>query len=228
MIGGSRSWMDRLAHDLRGPLSPMLTAVYLLRDGQTTPEQRAELLQVMERQIQRLGGMIDEVSDLGRAEKGRLVARHEPIDLELLVADVVARMHAQPPQVTMSPALDGAELEGDVLRMGQLFHTLLGLRLSRGEPRPVRAQLERAETGLRMACTLDYAEVSDAEVEALLTAPQPDPPDNALGLGLMIARAIAEAHGGSLRGRAGTGATIELLLELPTRPAPTPQDAAST
>jgi signal transduction histidine kinase len=212
-----RTWMDRLAHDLRGPLSPMLTAVYLLRDGQTTPEQRAELLQVMERQIQRLGGMIDEVSDLGRAEKGRLVARREPVDLELLVADVVARMHAEPPDVTVSPALQGVELEGDVVRMGQLFRTLLGLRLSRAEPRPVRARLEPSATGVRMACVLDYADVSDAEVEALLEAPQPDPPDDALGLGLMIARAIAEAHGGTLRGRAGAGATIELLLELPTR-----------
>lgn len=215
MTTSARTWMDRLAHDLRGPLSPMLTAVYLLRDAQTTPEQRAELLQVMERQIQRLGGMIDEISDLGRAEKGRLMARREPIDLELLVADVVARMHASPPEVTISPALEGVELEGDVLRMGQLFRTLLGLRMSRSDPRPVRAHLEPAAAGLRMACTLDYADVSDGEVEALLEAPQPDPPDDALGLGLMIARAIAEAHGGSLRGRAGPGPTIELLLELP-------------
>src|SRR5690606_32218641 len=56
---------------------------------------------------------------------------------------------------------------------------------------------------------------SDALIAALLNSPHPDPPDDALGLGLMIAVAIAEAHGGSLQGRAGAGDTVELVLELP-------------
>jgi len=211
-----KAWMARLAHDLRGPLAPMQTAVYLLRDSQVSDDQRDELLAVMERQVQRLSGMIDEFSDLGRAAEGRLVARREAIDLELLVADTVARLSAQAPQVDFGAGAREAQLEGDVLRVAQLFHALLGLQLSRSHPLPVQARLERTGDRVIMTCSVHCRDASDALIAALLTAPHPDPADDALGLGLVIAVAIAEAHGGSLRGRARGDDALELVLELPT------------
>ena len=207
--------MERVAHDLRGPLAPMLTAIYLLRDPRTADGQRDELLAVLERQIQRLGGMIDEFSDLGRAGTGQLLVRRETIDVELLVSDTASRLQARAPQVSWSPGARGLEIEGDVLRIAQLFHTLLGMQLARGQPEPVQARLELAGGRLRMTCALHCSDVSDALIAALLTSPHPDPPDDALGLGLMIATAIAQAHGGSLQGRAGAGDIVELVLELP-------------
>jgi K+-sensing histidine kinase KdpD len=209
------AWMDRLAHDLRGPLTPMLTAVYLLREARTSAAQRDELLAMMERQIQRLGGMIDEVSDLGRAEKGRLLGRVEPVDIELLVADVATRLQATPPEVSFDPGARGARVDGDVLRMGQLFISLLGLQFSRRHPEPVRARLERAGDQLRMACTVHCRDADALPVPALLSLPHPEPQDDTLGLGLMIASAIAEAHGGRLRGDVAGPDAIELVLELP-------------
>lgn len=207
--------MDRVAHDLRGPLAPMQTAVYLLREPGIADAQRDELLAVLERQIQRLGGMIDEFSDLGRAGTGQLLARREPIDVELLVSDTATRLQARAPQVSWGPDVQGLEIEGDMLRIAQLFHTLLGMQLSRVQPEPVQARLELAGGHLRMTCSLQCSGVSDALIAALLTSPHPDPPDDALGLGLMIAVAIAEAHRGRLQGRAGAGDTVELVLELP-------------
>lgn len=207
--------MDRVAHDLRGPLAPMQTAVYLLRDSRIADAQRDELLTVLERQIQRLGGMIEEFSDLGRVGTGQLLGRREAIDVELLVSDTASRLQARAPLVSWEPGVPGLEIEGDVLRIAQLFHTLLGLQLSRGQPDPVQARLELADGRLRMTCALHCGGVSDALIAALLTSPHPDPPDDALGLGLMIAAAIARAHGGSLEGRAGAGDTVELVLELP-------------
>ena len=207
--------MDRVAHDLRGPLAPMQTAVYLLRDADIGQAQRDELLAVLERQIQRLGGMIDEFSDLGRAGTGQFLGRRETIDVELLVSDTASRLHTRAPQVSWGPGVRGLEIEGDVLRIAQLFHTLLGMQLSRGQPEPVQARLEFVDGRLRMTCALECSGVSDALIAALLSSPHPDPPDDALGLGLMIAVAIAEAHDGSLHGRAGAGDTVELVLELP-------------
>lgn len=212
----AKAWIDRLAHDLRGPLAPMQTALYLLRDPQVCDGQRDELLAVLERQIRRLGGMIDQFSDLAWAEKGRLVTRRETIDVELLVANTVARLQARPPHVDFAPGMQGMDIEGDVLRIAQLFHALLGLQLSRSHPVPVRARLELAGERLRMTCAVHCRDASDALIAALLTSPHPDPPDDALGLDLVIAAAIAEAHGGSLRGRASAHDTLELLLELPS------------
>ena len=52
----SLQWLDRLAHDLRGPLTPLQTAAYLLRSGQVTPERQQELFALIERQTRQLGG----------------------------------------------------------------------------------------------------------------------------------------------------------------------------
>lgn len=214
------SWMDRLAHDLRGPLAPMLAALYLLRDGGAGAGQREELLAMMERQIERLGGMIDEVSDLGRAEKGRLVGRREPIDIDLLVSDVAARLQAVPPEFEFAPGARALLVEGDILRIGQLFRTLLGLQFSRRHPAAVRARLERAGDELRLTCRVRCRDAGTLPVAALLSLPHPEPQDDTLGLGLVIAAAIAEAHGGRLDGRAAGDDAIELVLQLPIHLAP--------
>jgi signal transduction histidine kinase len=211
----AKSWMERLAHDLRGPLSPMQTAVYLLRDPGLGAEQRDELLAVIERQIQRLGGMINEFSDLGRADQGRLLARRDAIDLELLVLDTVARLQEAPPRVEFAPGTQALRIDGDVQRIAQLFHVLLGLQLSRSRPMPVTARIDHDGTHMTMVCAVHCRDASDALIAALLASPHPDPPDDALGLGLVIAAAIAEAHGGSLRGRASGDETLELVLQLP-------------
>ena len=209
------TWMDRLAHDLRGPLAPMLTAIYLLREGSADGRQRHDLLEMMERQVQRLAGMIDEVGDIGRAEKGRLVGRMESIDVDLLLDDTVARIQAAPPEITFEPGARGQRIEGDILRIGQLLKTLLGLQFSRQHPVPVRARLANTGEGLRLSCTVHCRNATALPAGALLDMPHPEPQDDSLGLGLVIAAAIAQAHGGSLQCDAVADDTLELVLDLP-------------
>jgi len=213
--GKANAWMDRVAHDLRGPLAPMQTAVYLLREGMIADDQREELLAVLDRQIQRLSGMIGEFSDFGRSETRRLVSRRDLIDVEQLLADLVGRLHDRAPRLSIAAEVRGLQIQGDILRVAQLFETLLGIQLSRGRRVPVQARVERVDGQLRMTCALHCGGASDALAKALLSAPHPDPPDDTLGFGLLIASAIAEAHGGELRGRAGAPDIVELTLELP-------------
>ena len=76
--------LERLAHDLRGPLAPLQTAAYLLRGGQLDDAKRGELHELIERQVRRLGGMIDELDDWLRAGQDRLLGtttRVEPVAL---------------------------------------------------------------------------------------------------------------------------------------------------
>lgn len=214
------AWMDRVAHDLRGPLAPMQTAVYLLREPDIDDDQREELLALLERQIQRLGGMITEFDDLGRARAGRLLGRRATVEVESLLAEAVELLQARLPQVTLAPDARGLTIQGDPPRLGQLFRILLGQPLTRGAPAPVQARLEHADGRLRMHCRMHCSGASDALVAALLTSPHPDPPDDALGLGLVIAGAIARAHDGRLDGHVAGVDTLELVLELPAAPAP--------
>jgi signal transduction histidine kinase len=67
-------WLDRIAHDLRGPLMPLQTAAYLLRSGQLDPVRQAELVDVIDRQTRQLSRMIEELGDWLRASQQRLIA----------------------------------------------------------------------------------------------------------------------------------------------------------
>ena len=73
-------WFNRLAHDLRSPLSSLQTAAYLLRTdpGGATAK---ELSDIVVRQSQRMARMIDELDDWSRAQQGRLVDRGERLEL---------------------------------------------------------------------------------------------------------------------------------------------------
>ena len=71
-----KPWFDRLAHDLRSPLTSLQTAAYLLRTDPGGANSR-ELADIVVRQSQRMARMIEELDDWGRAQQGRLVDRGE-------------------------------------------------------------------------------------------------------------------------------------------------------
>ena len=83
-------WLDRVAHDLRGPLMPLQTACYLLRSGQLEPERQQELFVLVERQTQRLARMIDELDDWSRATRHTLLGAREACEPALLLDNAIA------------------------------------------------------------------------------------------------------------------------------------------
>ena len=64
--GFRASWLSQLSHDLRNQLSPVRTATQLLQIGRLEPERQAEMLEMIERQVQRMVGMLDDVAEYGR------------------------------------------------------------------------------------------------------------------------------------------------------------------
>ena len=80
-----RPLFERLVHDLKGPLSPLQTAAYLLRRTELPADKRIELAETVERQARRMAGMIEELGDWVRAREGRLVTRRRPVELAYVV-----------------------------------------------------------------------------------------------------------------------------------------------
>ncbi|WP_460821144.1 sensor histidine kinase [Lysobacter olei] len=213
------AWMDRLAHDLRGPLSPLSTAAKLLRDPALGEADRQELLDVVDRQCARLGRMIEEVSDWMRAEKGRLIVRQEAHELQVLLANVTLGLRAPMPTVVVAPEAETARVCGDSLRLAQLFRILLTQQL---EPTPLPVQLEVTAPSpdrVRLARRVPFRNAGQLDCGQLLLHPWPEPGDGGLGLAWPIARAIAEVHGGTLTCRTDGEDAIEFAVELPTVPA---------
>jgi signal transduction histidine kinase len=208
------AWMDRLAHDLRGPLGPLQTASYLLQRDDLDPQRRQELLALLERQTRRLAGMLDELDDWTRARRGRLLAQPERCELALLVdyALVGSGLAGTP----VDGADDIVEVEGDQQRLVQLLRTLLDYAVAMsGTPRLALGSSEgRGWVEVRMP---GWAADANA-LDALFERPQADPFDQGLGLRLMLARGIADAHDGSL-GVANGDDGPAMRLELPLPPA---------
>lgn len=188
---------DRLAHDLRGPLAPLQTAVYLLRTGQLDDARREELHELLDRQARRLGAMIDELEDWLRIGQDRLLGttgRVEPVQLLEIAITSAGCAGGEPPDVDDASLL--ASVVGDQRRLTQLLRTLLDhARASGGGAAPhVRVRCDGSRLVLDVVATGGDA----GKVEALLAQPLPDPGDDSLGLRLLVAKAIAHAHGGSL------------------------------
>lgn len=216
------AFLGRLAHDLRGPLSPLQTAAYLLRREDIGQQRQRELLDIIDRQSARLGGMLQEMSDWMRARKGNVGTRREPVNVSLLIELACAELVAAGGVVDIPAELDEAEVCGDTQHLVQMIGTLVGyMRRYAGEA-GVRVLASLGE-GRLVVVIESQAAVGDAtaarsfeeSVDTLFTAPEPVPFDEGLGLRLLIAGAIVEAHGGRVSASVPPSGHSRLSIDLP-------------
>ena len=190
-------WIDRLAHDLRGPLTPLQTAAYLLRSGQVTPERQQELFALIERQTRQLVRMIDELGDWSRVAQDRLISATEPCDPALLLDYARGNSGSAGANLLVDDRAGGALVNGDPVRLTQLLRALIEYTASQGSE-PSTVALHTDAVGLHIDVRSAGAAPAPEALALLLEEPQTNAHDEGLGLQLLIARAIAEAHGGTL------------------------------
>ena len=207
-----RPLFERLVHDLKGPLSPLQTAAYLLRRPELPEERRVELAETIERQSRRMAGMIDELGDWVRAQEGRLVHRRVPVEVQMLLDLAVGGVQGCITVPQLSPELVDAHVEGDETRLVQALASFLAFTQWRTGAAPAlhawrdanRVVIEVSDTG----------EAPD-NAAALLTSPLAEPYDLGLGLRLIVADAIVRAHGGSVDAHAlAPGMAFRMALPL--------------
>jgi signal transduction histidine kinase len=206
-------WLGRLAHDLRGPLMPLQTASYLLRSGQLEPERQQELFVLVERQTQRLARMIDELDDWSRASQHTLLGAREPCEPALLLDNALggARLGSNVAPTIVDDTGE-CHVDGDPSRLTQLLRTMLEYA---SRSRPVQVSMEILDARVRIDVIDAGATTDSAQLVALLEQPMPEPHDEGLGLRLLVAHAIAEAHDGTLHADAAPGGGLRLRCELP-------------
>ncbi len=203
-------WLDRLAHDLRGPLSPLQTASYLLQRDDLDPARRQELLQMVERQSRRLARMLEELEDWARAGQDRLLGAREPSEPALLLDYALVGAGLAGTPVDDDGAI--AVVDGDPRRLTQVLRTMVDFAVARGGAPALRVHSGNGRVAID---ALLPGPAPDAETLAtLLEERQAAPFDEGLGLRLLLARAIARAHGGDLDAAEVDG-RLRLRCELP-------------
>ena len=190
--------LARIVHDLRGPLMPLRTAAWLLRNEIDESAQVRELVDIVDRQCGRLTRMMDELGDWARVASGEMALALVPVAAALLIDTALSGIPDCPVTPEYHDAAAAVHVLADQHRIDQLLRAMIQNALHRDQGRVPRLQVSITAGQLTLDVRDQGAPLNAVAREALLRDPQYNPFDDGLGLRLMMAKRIAEAHGGGL------------------------------
>jgi PAS domain S-box-containing protein len=215
-----------LAHELRNPLAPIRYAVAMARKQGRAEAERLQAQAIIERQVEHMGRLLDDLLDVSRITRGTLILRPSPVDLAALVAAaqesarplIEARSHA----LVVSLPREPIRLVADPVRLAQMLSNLLVNAAKYTEPGG-RIELEARRAGgeLFVAVRDNGIGISAEMMPRIFTlfaqaAPALERSEGGLGIGLALVRGLAQLHGGAVSARsAGAGQGSEFVLRLP-------------
>jgi CheY-like chemotaxis protein/two-component sensor histidine kinase len=219
-----------LAHELRNPLAPVRNALHILKMPGAGVADSRQARDMMERQVQHLVRLVDDLLDVSRIMRGKIELRKEPVDLAAVVGRAVE---------TAQPALDAAGhelsitlparpvlLEADLVRLAQVLSNLLvnackytepagRIWLMAGRDGPDAVLVRVRDTGIGIAPDL-LPHVFDLFVQADRSLARSQ---GGLGIGLTLVRRLVEMHGGTVTACSpGPGRGSEFVVRLPALP----------
>lgn len=219
------------AHELKDPLVSLQLSLQLMlqiatEDSEASASDLLDYLQISRRQSERLGRLMGNLLDLSRVAHHRLQIDREAVDLSGVVRDVAAQFREKARAVG-SP-LD-VEAPGPVIgyfdrtKVEQAIANLVANAIKYGGGRPIALRV----SGDSETATIDVedqgAGVAPEDQERIFrrfTRASGDHRRDSLGLGLYITKALAEAHGGTVRVRSAAGKGSVFSLELPLKRLP--------
>ncbi|MCR4419437.1 MAG: ATP-binding protein [Clostridia bacterium] len=218
-------FISSISHELRTPLTSIKGFAITLLEG--LPPEESELrrgLEIVNRETDRLAGLVEELLDFSRLAAGRLTLRLAPLDLAGLVRDTAEQMRPRAVrqgvdlEIRLADRLPPVEADADRLKQvlvnlldNALKFTPAGGRISVTlEPRDQNLALEVADTGVGI----------DPEELPLVTRRfyrGRNAPSGGSGLGLALCQEIVGRHGGTLdlTSQPGQGTTVTVLLPAP-------------
>lgn len=237
-------FLAMLAHELRNPLAPIRTGLFVLEMDDSDPVRRRTLLEMMERQVDHLVRLVDDLLESSRLSRGKIQLQREPIDLKdaLLRAIELSRPQIDAGGSTLALHLSGDPLPvlADPVRIAQVFSNLLNNAARYGRRGgSIQLQAERASDDRALVRVIDDGIGIDADtlphVFELFTQGERGTrhAQGGLGIGLALVRSLVEQHGGqvaaSSRGR-GQGAEFSVWLPLSeaSQPARTAASASTS
>ena len=220
-------FLATLSHELRNPLAPVRNALALLRHGTADSSVAERALAIMERQLNQLVRLTDDLLDVSRITRNRIELRRERTDVRAVVHSAVETAQ---PLIDAAGHVIGIELPeaplwayADFTRLAQAFANLLNNAVKytdRGGRIGIAASVEDAtivlrvsDTGIGIAPDL-LPRVFDMFMQLDYAS---DRSRGGLGIGLTLARRLIELHGGTIAAHsAGVGAGTTFEVRLPS------------
>ncbi|HET7730050.1 MAG TPA: PAS domain-containing protein [Usitatibacter sp.] len=227
-----------LSHELRNPLSPLRSSVALLRMNRNVDERTARIHEMMERQIDHLVRLVDDLLEISRVSRGDFALRKERVALAALVRNALETteplLHARKHRVSVSLPEAPVWVEADPVRMAQVIANLVDNAAKytpEGGSIDVSVQREDGTAVVRVRDNgAGIAEESRQRIFQMFDRGDRRTVhgEGGLGIGLALARQLAEMHGATLEvASEGVGRGSEFTVRIHVAPPPEAVHAAN-
>jgi len=218
-------FLATLAHELRNPLAPIGSAVQVLRARTSEGEHKAAR-DIIERQVRQMARLVDDLLDISRITRGKLVLRKESLDLSPIISNAIetSRPLIDAGRHTLQVALpdEPVVLEGDALRLGQIIANLLNNAAKYTDPGGfIQLSVTRRADAAFVSVRDSGVGISPHHLPQIFemfsqVTPAVDRSQGGLGIGLSLVRGLVELHGGQIHASSpGPGQGSEFTVQLP-------------
>jgi len=232
-------FLAMLGHELRNPLAPVTTALQLMRIHEGEPNRVARSREIVERQIEHMTRLIDDLLDVSRITRGKIELREQPLLLSAVIERAIESVRPlideRGHRIALDLPTEPVTFLADPARLGQVFANLLNNAAKYtdvGGRIWLRARVEGNElmVGVKDDGPGLTNELRKHAFELFMQGPQTRArARGGLGIGLTLVRRLVELHGGTVEALSeGPGKGTEFVVRLPLRLPPVADGAPPT
>ncbi len=217
-------FLAMLGHELRNPLAPIRTALHLMalrRDGDTTKER-----QVIERQVDHLVRLVDDLLDVSRITRGKIELHREPVEVGAVISRALEMasplLEQRGHHLTLDVPRAGLAVDADPARLAQVFSNLLTNAAKFTDPGgQISVTASRVDREIEVTVKDTGAGIAPEFLPTLFdTFAQErrtmERSQGGLGLGLAIVQSLVAIHGGTVTAHSeGHGRGSSFTVRLP-------------
>jgi two-component system, sensor histidine kinase len=215
-----------LAHELRNPLAPIRNSLHIQRLTSHNDPATERLVEMMERQVNHMVRLVDDLLEISRISRGRIELRKESVEIAAVVESAVETsrplIETRHQQLVVEVPPEPLILEGDPVRLAQVFANLLNNATKytdiggqiwltvRREGQAVAISVRDSGVGIPAEMLPRVFELF-TQVDRSAGRAQ-----GGLGIGLTLVKSLVEMHGGSVAVHSeGCGKGSEFVVRLP-------------
>jgi signal transduction histidine kinase len=227
-------FLAMLAHELRNPLAPMVNALGLLSSPKADASIRQRAHGIIERQLKHMVRLVDDLLDVSRITRGKLVVRRQPVELASIVQSAVDTvrplLESRDHRLAVALPQHPIYLQADSVRLSQVFSNLLNNAAKYTEAGGhISVTATVVGSTARVVVADDGIGISAGSLSSIFQMfsqgdHSAERTQAGLGVGLALARQLIEMHGGTIEAHSpGLGLGSTFTVQLPVMAALTSQ-----
>jgi two-component system heavy metal sensor histidine kinase CusS len=200
-----KDFSSDLAHELRTPISNLMTETQVALTRARSPDEYREVLASNVEEYERLARMIGDMLFLAQADNGLIVPNREPVDLAAEVRELFDFFDALAEEKALQLSLTGeGQVSGDKLMLRRALANLLSNAIRHTpEGGNIRISIETSAGGLKLSIENSGEPIPEEHLARIFDRfyradPSRHRSSDGAGLGLAITRSIVQAHGGEI------------------------------